>query len=533
MLTEDRSLPTTADEGFIRRLSHRLEETKSAVVFTFVVSLLLAFVLAIYIQPIPRVHDEFSYLLAADSFSQLKSSAETHPHWKHFESFHVIHQPRYASKYPPGQGMILALGIWLGHPIIGSCVATAFALAATMWMLTGWIDKSHQAFAALLVATHPGIQVIWGQTYWSGCLAMAGSAMLLGSLFKLTSAANYKYSLTAGAGTSLLMISRPFEGLVLTIAVGLVIAYRFMYKREWSLYSLSNRVLLPGLAVTIVSFGLVLAYNQSITGEATTFPYQVHEDEYSWNRVFFWQSPKEVKPNYRHRELARFYETDAADKAEKYGAFVSGLGDKLEFALTLQYLFFGSTFLIGIVGLNKILAEQKYWQLMFLIGLPLAAAFMTSWNNTHYAAPAAAPILVFAVGSFFAALGKFENHSTKRLLVISALLLHAFWIGKEAYSIRSATPGSWWHSRQQIVDRLKNEPGNDLVFVRYSESHIMFQAWVYNQLNIDESEVVWAREMGQEEDEKLVEYFSDRKVWLVQPDMPERLIEPYSVAAGN
>jgi len=65
------------------------------------------------------------------------------------------------------------------------------------------------------------------------------------------------------------------------------------------------------------------------------------------------------------------------------------------------------------------------------------------------------------------------------------------------------------------------------VLVHYSPNHDPLLEWVYNGADIDGQKVVWARDMGADQNEELLRYYSNRRAWLLEADdVPPNLL-PY------
>src|SRR5215470_6297373 len=60
--------------------------------------------------PSPQIYDEFGHLLVADTLRHFRLANPPHPFPQFFETFFVLQQPAYASIYPIGQGLVLAIG---------------------------------------------------------------------------------------------------------------------------------------------------------------------------------------------------------------------------------------------------------------------------------------------------------------------------------------------------------------------------------------------------------------------------------------
>jgi hypothetical protein len=73
---------------------------------------------------------------------------------------------------------------------------------------------------------------------------------------------------------------------------------------------------------------------------------------------------------------------------------------------------------------------------------------------------------------------------------------------------------------------LKKWPGQPIVFVSYAGLLSPHEEWIYNPANIDAAPVIWARDMGQVENERLRRYYAGRSFWLFKPAESMSLI-PY------
>jgi hypothetical protein len=81
--------------------------------------------------------------------------------------------------------------------------------------------------------------------------------------------------------------------------------------------------------------------------------------------------------------------------------------------------------------------------------------------------------------------------------------------------------------RAVLLRQLQQLPGRQLVIVSYGSHHDVDREWVYNEADIDMAKVVWARDMGKDGDKELLQYFRDRKVWLLEADSPSVRLVPY------
>jgi hypothetical protein len=84
--------------------------------------------------------------------------------------------------------------------------------------------------------------------------------------------------------------------------------------------------------------------------------------------------------------------------------------------------------------------------------------------------------------------------------------------------------------RAMIMRQLQHLPSQQLVFVVYGPGHNFDREWVYNDADIDAAKVVWARDMGRDSNQELLNFFKDRRVWRVYADSASPMLQSYWAA---
>ena len=284
----------------------------SAVGASFLGCVLVAFILH---EPVPLVHDEFSYLLMSDTFVHGHVANPSPPLSEFFDTFHVLVRPVYASKYFPMQGTFLAIGERLtGHPAVGIWLSSALACAAATWMLQAWLGNAWGLLGGFLMVVQYGIFSYWSQSYWGGMVAALGGALFFGAVRRLWDEFTWQSSIWLALGLLILMNSRPFEGLLAVLPASGLFLWHLWRNRRARGKDFWLKFALPCL--TVLAAGLIAtgAYNRAITGSAFTTPYMLHEHQYQQSPplIFLPQRPKItysslwVQNYYEMRELAAY-----------------------------------------------------------------------------------------------------------------------------------------------------------------------------------------------------------------------------------
>lgn len=490
--------------------------------------------------PEPAVNDEFVYLLGADTFAHGRLTNPPPPLPEFFESPHLLVTPTYASKYPPAQSIVLAIGQVLGgHPIWGVWLSCGLFAAALCWMLQS-CSSPRWALAVTIVAIMTrGISTYWAQSYWGGMVAAMGAALVLGAAHRTLRAPGVATSLLMGLGLVILANSRPFEGGILAVMIAPGFTWWLFASDQVPFRMKLRRCVIPCGCVLLAGALWMALYNQAVTSSVLLHPYELHNRQYFGQGAFIFSELYEPE-RHPHPRVAAAYAAQrhpTARGATLANEFVRNFLSRTQRSLEAVFTLTSSGDYEGEVK------KSILWLALFVM-IPMfgsrwamfcGAAFLavsaggalTRWWFPHYSAPAV-PLVLSLVASGLrqlslpvgrkarAGLAPFAV-ATLAVAAVSLPAIRAIGAGRPSPDERVPTMNREYvdpiRARAKAIAQLDREPGKKLVFVDAARDANHYE-WVYNAADLASANILFVHDLGDEKNRQLIALTSDRSAWI-------------------
>lgn len=470
--------------------------------------------------PEPAVHDEFSYLLGGDTLAHGRLANAELPSWHHFEPFHVLMEPTYATMYPPGFPMFLALGEKLfGSPRAGLLICAAAAAASLCWMLQTLVPPVW-AFAGALLAV---VRINWfsyfGNGYWGSPAGMLGGCLLAGSVMRLIRrrAPRASDGIVLGVALFLLMNTRPYEGAAFAAPLVLSMLSK-LYRRR------SLKTLVCGCIVFLAGTAWTGVYCYKVTGRLM-LPEALHEQQWAITPLLLGSRPHYEK-KYQFADqtgLYRDYELNSVYLPQSsLRGYLNYLPQKL---FNVWHFFFAPSLTLLMLGFIPAVMSPKYRLPLAAAGVLFLALMAQHFMQPQYVAPATGVLyLVLVQGLRWLRAAGRRRALYQRLLGAIALSIMGTLMVRLVVVPTNSWPPSWcsWQREMPgygaIVKYLQQLPGKQLVFVHYDSRHPWPDSWIDNGAEVASQKVIWARDTEPlESNVPLICAYPGRRLFLLTP----------------
>jgi hypothetical protein len=435
--------------------------------------------------------------------------------------------------------------VFFGNPWYAILICSALMCAALCWMLQAWLPPNWALLGGCIAMIRIGLFSYWTNTFHAaGSLAALGGALVLGALPRLMKTARLRYGLLMGIGMAILVLTRPYEGMLLCLPVAVVLIRWLWKQRHIHTSTLRMRLIAAPLIMVIVAGAWMAYYDYKAFGNPLTPPYSVNRMQYAIAPYYVWQKAR-PEPAYRYPEMRNFYYKGEMDYYTHIHSLTGFLPHTLtKIAIPTLVFFSGVVFLFPLIMVRRVFLDRRIRFLVAGVLILAAGMVIEIYLLPHYLAVYTAAF--YAIGLQMMRhlrLWKPERKPVGLALVRFSVTLCVVLAAVRVFAapLHFATnewpPSSWnftWYGPEQfggerarIEAQLDRLSGGQLVIVHYSPKHNPFDEWVYNSADIDDSKVVWAREMDADDNLKLIRYYKNRTVWLAEPDQTPARITPY------
>jgi hypothetical protein len=486
------------------------------------VLLLRVELLSVWHIPRPRIQDEFGYLFSAATFASGRLTNPSPTLWQFFEAPHILLTPTFQSRYPPGQGLVLAAGEALfGNPWFGVLLSCAAMASAICWMLQGWMPSRWALLGGLLSLVRLSIYSYWINSYWGGAVAAVGGCLVMGAYPRIVRRGQHAYAWALGIGLIVLGNTRPLEGIVTSLPIGVAIVHWLWRTPSPSFRNRLTGVVAPVAGCVIAGAALMGYYNYRVTGNALHLPHTEFARQYAHGPMLLTGRIDDRKIIYRNTDMeyqyASWEPTIVRTTKSHY------MTNRLDAAAFADHETLGLLLALPLLMLPWTLWDGRVRLMLVCLALMLILMLVENSGSLHYAAP--------QTGSFFGLLVQCFRHLRAghqgRLRSAGRFLSRALPLGSIicfiAFGISRGNQTGWKETLTPVQQRPELEAtltaagkGKAIVFVRYHFDPQMiepFEDWNYNSPDLDNAPVLWVHDMGRSNDDKLLREYRGRTPW--------------------
>jgi hypothetical protein len=191
--------------------------------------------------------------------------------------------------------------------------------------------------------------------------------------------------------------------------------------------------------------------------------------------------------------------------------------------------------LLIVVSIPSLWRDRRIRLPLLCVTAALAGSLVEVVQYPHYVAPATAALFIVMLEALrhlrqWTPGGKPSGRLLSRAL--PALVLGAAVGAQGVVILRQEPPVDLQPQnarRDEVAQRLiADQPGSrHVILVRYTGTQSPHEEWTYNSADIDSQDVIWAHDLGSAENVLLLEYYKERKIWLLQPDINPRSLDSY------
>jgi hypothetical protein len=524
--------------GLERRFRSLASNAKGSMALLFVLPIVLRLLLLPrHPVPVPDVYDEFSHLLVADTLLHFRLANPLHPMRRFFETFFVLQEPTYSSIYPLGQGMMLALGRAVsGLPWTGVLLVCGAFCATCYWTLRAYVEPTWALAGGFLAVMQFGPLSLWTNCYWGGLLPAFAGCLIFGALPRLAlgwkqgAPGRRRDAVLLGIGFSLHMLTRQFESVLLA---GAIVLFALPFWRRWRVVL---RCGVHALLALVPAVLLILLHNHAVTQHWLLLPEQLSQYQYGVPTTLTIQAPAAPHVTLTPQQALDYRAQALTHGPEDHDSW-SRFWARMEYRVrNYRFFYLPPLYLAAVAFLfamrrRRILLWVAATLMIFALGTNLFPYLLA-----HYlAAVTCLFVLVAVIGlrqiTSISVRGTQVGGQISRVLLLLCGAQFLFWYGVHLLEPAGAPLSLLQYETWDFINHAGNIPrvavnrqfaaipGKLLVFVHYAPNHIYQKEWVWNRASIDDSRIVFARDLGDEENAQLRKYYPDRKVYLLEPDL--------------